>query len=116
MPTPTTNNTIALDTPFARPVKAYLVNKYKSAMQAGEAAEPTVGDRDVLVDIHAAGVNLLDAKIRDGEFKLLLPYRAPFVLGHDLAGIVARVGPGVTRFSVGDEVYGRVRDGRIAMV
>ena len=52
-------------------MKAYLVSKYKSPMQAGEAAEPTVGDRDVLVDIHAAGVNMLDAKIRDGEFKLL---------------------------------------------
>jgi NADPH:quinone reductase-like Zn-dependent oxidoreductase len=48
-------------------VRAYLVKKYKSPMQAGEVAEPTVGDRDVLVDIHAAGVNLLDAKIRDGS-------------------------------------------------
>lgn len=54
-------------------MKAYLVEKYKSPMRAGEAAEPTVGDRDVLVEIHAAGVNMLDAKIRDGEFKLLVP-------------------------------------------
>ena len=99
--------------PVAAPVKAYLVEKYKSPMKAGEVAEPTVGDRDVLVDIHAAGVNLLDAKVRDGEFKLILPYKAPFVLGHDLAGIVTRVGSAVTRFSVGDEVYGRPRDGRI---
>src|SRR4051812_13615838 len=82
-------------------------------MRAGEADEPTVVDRDVLVDIHAAGVNMLDAKIRDGEFKLLIPYKAPFVLGHDLAGVVTRVGPAVTRFAVGDEVYARPRDGRI---
>ena len=94
-------------------MKAYLVNKYKSPMQAGDAAEPTVGDHDVLVEIHAAGVNLLDAKIRDGEFKLFLPYKAPFVLGHDLAGVVTRVGPAVTRFTVGDEVYARPRDGRV---
>ena len=67
-------------------MKAYLVNKYKGPMTAGDAPEPTVGDRDVLVDIHAAGVNVLDAKIRDGEFKLILPYKAPFALGHDLAG------------------------------
>ena len=67
----------------------------------------------MLVDIHAAGVNLLDAKVRDGEFKLFLPYKAPFVLGHDLAGVVTRVGPAVTRFAVGDEVYARPRDGRI---
>ena len=69
-------------------MKAYLVGKYKSPMRAGEAAEPTVRDRDVLVAIHAAGVNMLDAKIRDGEFKLFLPYKAPFILGHDLAGVV----------------------------
>jgi len=113
MPTQTTNSIPPLDMPVAAPMKAYLVDKYKSPMKAGEVAEPTVGDRDVLVDIHAAGVNLLDAKVRDGEFKLILPYKAPFVLGHDLAGIVTRVGSAVTRFSVGDEVYGRPRDGRI---
>src|SRR5947207_15613575 len=94
-------------------MKAYLVTKYKSPMQAGKVAEPAIDDRDVLVDIHAAGVNLLDAKIRDGEFKLFLPYKAPFILGHDLAGVVTRVGSAVTRFSVGDEVYARPRDGRI---
>src|SRR6184192_2127948 len=94
-------------------MKAYLVSKYKSPMHAGEVAEPTVGDRDVLVAVHAAGVNMLDAKIRDGEFKLLIPYQAPFVLGHDLAGVVARIGSAVTRFTVGDEVYSRPRDGRI---
>ena len=94
-------------------MKAYLVSKYKSPMQAGEVAEPTVGDRDVLVDIHAAGVNMLDAKIRDGEFKLLIPYQAPFLLGHDVAGVVARVGSAVRRVTVGDEVYARPRDGRI---
>lgn len=94
-------------------MQAYLVEKYKGPMEAGEAAEPAVGDSDVLVEIHAAGVNLLDAKIRDGEFKVFLPYKAPFVLGHDVAGVVTRVGSSVTRFSVGDEVYARVRDGRI---
>jgi NADPH:quinone reductase-like Zn-dependent oxidoreductase len=55
-------------------MKAYLVSKYKTPMQAGEVAEPTVGDQDVLVDIHAAGVNMLDAKIRGGQLKLFLPY------------------------------------------
>jgi NADPH:quinone reductase-like Zn-dependent oxidoreductase len=116
MPTDTTDTTSALDTLFALadgPMKAYLAKKYKSPMEAGDAPEPTVGDRDVLVDIHAAGVNVLDAKIRDGEFKLLVPYKAPFILGHDLAGVVTRVGSAATRFSVGDEVYARPRDGRI---
>lgn len=94
-------------------MKAYLVSKYKSPMQVDEVAEPAVGDRDVLVDVHAAGMNMLDAKIRDGEFKLFLRYKAPYILGHDLAGVVARVGSAVTRFTVGDEVYARPRDGRI---
>jgi NADPH:quinone reductase-like Zn-dependent oxidoreductase len=94
-------------------MKAYVVSKYKRPMQLGEVAEPAIGDRDMLVEVQAAGVNMLDAKIRDGEFKLFLPYKAPFLLGHDLAGVVARVGSAVTRFTVGDEVYARPRDGRI---
>src|SRR3954447_13454036 len=113
MPVPATNETLARDTRTALPMNAYLVNKYKSPMTAGEVAEPTVGDRDVLVGIHAAGVNMPDAKIRDGEFKLILPYKPHFVLGHDLAAVVTRVGPAVTRFAVGDEVYARPRDGQI---
>ena len=94
-------------------MKAYLVNKYKRPMEAGEAPEPTVGTRDVLIDVHAAGVNLLDAKVRDAEFKVFLPYKAPFILGHDVAGVVSRVGSAVTRFAAGDEVYARPRDGRM---
>jgi NADPH:quinone reductase-like Zn-dependent oxidoreductase len=58
-------------------------------------------------------VNLLDSKIRDGEFKRILPYRLPLVLGHDVAGIVVRVGSRVRRFEPGDEVYARPADGRI---
>src|SRR4029077_15808582 len=65
------------------------------------------------VRVHATAVNLLDSKIRDGEFKLLLPYRPPFILGHDVAGTVARVGLKVRRFKEGDEVYARPRDHRI---
>jgi len=94
-------------------MKAYLVKEYKRPMDPGEIPEPTVGGHDVLVDIHAAGVNLLDARIRDGVFKLFLPYKAPFILGHDIAGVVSRVGSAVTRFNVGDEVYARPRDGRM---
>ena len=75
--------------------------------------EPGLGDNDVLVEIHAAGVNNLDSKIRDGEFKLILPYRPAFILGHDVAGTVIRAGSKVRKFKPGDEVYARPRDGRI---
>jgi NADPH:quinone reductase-like Zn-dependent oxidoreductase len=96
-------------------MRAFVVTRYKSkdAVGFGEMPEPDLRDDDVLVQIHAAGVNLLDSKIRDGEFKLILPYRPPFILGHDVAGTVVRVGSKVRRFKTGDEIYARPRDGRI---
>jgi NADPH:quinone reductase-like Zn-dependent oxidoreductase len=96
-------------------VKAFILDRYGSAdrVRAGEMPEPELREDDILVRIHAAGVNLLDSKIRDGEFKRILPYRLPLVLGHDVAGIVVRVGSRVRRFKPGDEVYARPADGRI---
>src|SRR5579864_4112877 len=75
--------------------------------------DPERRQDDVLVQIHAAGVNLLDSKIRDGEFKLILPYRLPFILGNDVAGVVVRVGSRVRRFKPGDQVYARPDKDRI---
>ena len=64
-------------------MRAFVLDRYgsKVALRAGEVADPEVREDDVLVQIHAAGVNLVDSKIRSGEFKLILPYRTPFVLG-----------------------------------
>ena len=75
--------------------------------------DPELRADEVLIQVHATAVNLLDAKVRDGEFKLILPYRTPFVLGHDVAGIVVHVGPRVRRFKAGDEVFARPDDLRI---
>jgi alcohol dehydrogenase len=96
-------------------VKAFIIERYGSAerVRAADMPEPQVGEDEVLVQVHAAGVNPLDVKIRNGEFKLLLPYRLPLILGHDVAGVVVRVGAGVSRFKPGDEVYARPDDGRI---
>lgn len=96
-------------------MKAFIVDKYNKtgALRLGEVPEPDLGEDDVLVEIHAAGVNLLDSKIRNGEFKPILRYRPPFILGHDVAGIVVRAGSKVRKFKPGDEVYARPRDGRI---
>ena len=96
-------------------MKAFILDRYSknASLRLGDVAEPRVGDKDVLVQVHAAGVNLIDSKIRDGEFKLILPYRPPVVLGHDVAGIVTRIGAKVRQFKLGDEVYARPRDGRI---
>jgi NADPH:quinone reductase-like Zn-dependent oxidoreductase len=96
-------------------MKAFIIDRYgkKDAMRLGDMPEPAVRDDDVLIDVHAAGLNLLDSKIKSGEFKLILPYRMPLVLGHDVAGVVTRVGSRVRQFAVGDEVYARPADGRI---
>ncbi|MBB3929273.1 NADPH:quinone reductase-like Zn-dependent oxidoreductase [Kaistia hirudinis] len=96
-------------------MKAFILDKYKKGgtLRFGDMPEPVLRDDDVLVEIRAAGLNPLDSKIRDGAFKPLLPYRPPFILGHDMAGIVVRVGSKVRRFKPGDEVYARPRDGHV---
>jgi NADPH:quinone reductase-like Zn-dependent oxidoreductase len=96
-------------------MRAFVVDKYskKGVLRLAEMPEPVLQDYDVLVEIHAAAVNMLDSKIRTGEFKLILPYRPPFILGHDVAGTVVRVGPKVRKFKPGDNVYARPRDGRV---
>ena len=96
-------------------MKAFIIKRYgkKEELQLTEIAESVVNENDVLVQVHSAGVNLLDSKIRNGEFKLILPYKTPFTLGHDLAGIVTKVGSKVSKFKVGDEVYSRPADHRI---
>jgi NADPH:quinone reductase-like Zn-dependent oxidoreductase len=95
-------------------MKAYLLDRYKQdALRLGDIPTPEVGDDDVLIEVHAAGLNLLDSKIRSGEFKAILPYKLPIALGHDVAGVVVRVGGKVRDFKPGDAVYSRVPDGRI---
>ena len=96
-------------------MKAFILDRYGSADQvrAGDMPDPELREDDVLIEIHAAGVNLLDSKIRTGEFKLILRYPLPLILGHDVAGVVVRVGSRVRRFKPGDEVYARPADGRI---
>lgn len=96
-------------------MRAFIIDRYKSkdGGRIGEMPVPEVLENDVLVEVHAAGVNLLDSKIASGEFKFILPYKTPFVLGHDVAGVVVKVGTRVQRFKVGDEVYARPADYRI---
>jgi alcohol dehydrogenase len=96
-------------------MKAFIVKRYgkKEKLELAEIAEPVLKEHDVLVRIHAAGVNLLDSKIRNGEFKLILPYKPPFTLGHDVAGVVIKVGSNVSKFKTGDEVYARPADHQI---
>ncbi|WP_327088710.1 NADP-dependent oxidoreductase [Nonomuraea sp. NBC_01738] len=67
---------------------------------------PAPGPDDLLVRIHAAGVNPFDLKVADGMLKDV-PHRFPMILGSDGAGVVEAVGAGVSRYRVGDQVYGQ---------
>ncbi|HWC29480.1 MAG TPA: NADP-dependent oxidoreductase [Dehalococcoidia bacterium] len=96
-------------------MRAFVIERFgsKDGVRAVEMPDPELRDDDVLVEVHAAGVNPLDSKIRDGELKLILPYRLPLILGNDVAGKVVRVGSRVQRFKPGDEVYARPDSDRI---
>lgn len=96
-------------------MRAFTVDRYGkgSPLRQVELPVPEIGEQDVLVRILAAGVNPLDGKIRDGAFKIPLPYKTPFVLGNDFAGVVEQVGSKVRNFAVGQEVYARPDKDRI---
>ncbi len=96
-------------------MKTFMINSYnqKTGLQAAEMPTPILKEYDVLVEVHAASVNVLDIKIKKGEFKLILPYRLPLIPGNDMAGVVVKVGAKVSRFKIGDEVYARPDKDRI---
>ena len=96
-------------------MKAFILDSYGGPdhLRAGDVPEPELRSDDVMIQVHAAGVNPVDARIREGDFKAFLPYRLPIVLGCDVAGVVVSVGSRVRRFKVGDEVYSRPADQRI---
>lgn len=96
-------------------MKAYTINRYskEDKLQLTEVSQPIAKETEVLIQINSASINQLDAKLKSGEFKLLLPYKFPLILGHDVAGTIISVGPKVSRFKVGDEVFARPADFKI---
>ncbi|GGE39925.1 NADPH:quinone reductase-like Zn-dependent oxidoreductase [Pedobacter psychrotolerans] len=92
-------------------MKAFVINHYtKGGLQLADVPVPEISEHEVLVEVHAASVNLLDEKIKTGAFKLILPYKFPLILGHDVAGVITQVGKNVQQFKIGDEVYSRPSD------
>jgi NADPH:quinone reductase-like Zn-dependent oxidoreductase len=81
----------------------------REAMHEAEVEPPPVGPDFVLIRNRAAGVNPVDTKIREGKLAGAFPAGFPLILGWDAAGVVEKVGPAVTMFRPGDEVFGYCR-------
>ena len=78
---------------------------------------PHPGEGEVLIKVHAAGINPVDWKVREGHLKEMLHHTFPLILGWDVSGVVETLGTSITRLKVGDEVYSRpdiARDGAYA--
>ena len=89
-------------------MKAALVYEYGSpdVFCIEDVPDPRPGPGQCLVDVHAAAVNPVDYKMRQGHYRVYVRYALPHIFGLDMSGVVAAVGEGVTKFSLGDEVYG----------
>lgn len=95
-------------------MKAMIIDKYgKVPMRMAEVPTPEINEYEVLAEIHAASINPIDFKIRDGKVKMLLKYEMPLILGNDFSGVITKIGSKVTRFKVGDEIYARPRKNKI---
>lgn len=93
-------------------MKALTFKRYGKATQPdySDVPRPVIGADDLLVQVHAVGLNPIDTMIPKGTFKLVLKFDLPATLGSDVAGIVVAVGSRVTRFKVGDAIYASVFD------
>jgi NADPH:quinone reductase-like Zn-dependent oxidoreductase len=88
-------------------MKAVIVTDFQAEPELIELPTPEPGPGELLVRLQAAGLNPFDWKVADGALKDVVPHSFPLVLGSDGAGLVVKVGPGVTRFREGDRVYGQ---------
>ncbi len=91
-------------------MKALVFKRYGGADQIAFAdiPRPTLKPDEMLVQVHAAGLNPIDTMIPKGTFKLFLRFQLPATLGSDLAGVVVEVGSGVSRFKPGDAVFASI--------
>src|SRR3954463_6348197 len=92
-------------------MRAVAINEWggRDVLELVDGGPPPVAPDGVLVRVHAAGLNPVDFKTREGKQAERFPFHFPLVLGWDAAGVVEKVGPAVTWFKPGDEVYGYVR-------
>src|SRR5690606_5190148 len=87
------------------PMKAALLKSFggPESFELCDVPKPAPQTGQVLVRVHATSINPLDYQVRRGDYADLVPL--PTITGHDVSGVVEEVGPGVTAFSPGDEVW-----------
>lgn len=100
-------------------MKAVRIHEYggPEVLRLEDAPMPVPTAGEVLIRVHAAGINPVDWKIREGRLRGRVEHRLPLILGWDVAGVIEALGPGVTQFKMGDAVYARpdiARDGGYA--
>jgi NADPH:quinone reductase-like Zn-dependent oxidoreductase len=95
-------------------MKAVRIHSYGGPQVLTEenAPRPEPSSGEVLIEVHAAGVNPIDWKVREGHAKNWLRHKLPLILGWDVSGVIVKLGSGVKGFKKGDEVYGKLDTGR----
>jgi len=90
-------------------MKAVVIETYGDidVLQLKDMPVPELGDRDLLIEVHAASVNPVDWKVREGYLKELILHKFPLILGWDVAGVVKERGISAGRFKIGDRVFSR---------
>jgi NADPH:quinone reductase-like Zn-dependent oxidoreductase len=93
-------------------MKAFILKRYGKSDQFAfaEMPRPIIKQDEILVQVHAVGLNPVDNKIPTGAFKPILKFQLPATMGSDVAGVVVEVGSRVTRFKLGDAVFASVFD------
>jgi NADPH:quinone reductase-like Zn-dependent oxidoreductase len=88
-------------------MKAVQIHNYggPEILKYEDTPRPQPGEGEVLIRVHAATVNPIDWKVREGHMKNFWPHKFPLILGWDLSGVVEELGRGVSRFKIGDAVY-----------
>src|SRR5260221_440745 len=88
-------------------MKAVRIHRYggPDVLAYEDAPRPQPATGEVLIRVHAAGVNPFDWKVPEGHFKNMIPYSLPIIPGWDVSGVIEATGPGVTRFKKGDAVF-----------
>jgi NADPH:quinone reductase-like Zn-dependent oxidoreductase len=94
-------------------MKAIRIHSYggPEVMVEENAPRPEPSSGEVLIEVHAAGVNPIDWKVREGYAKGWLKHKLPLILGWDVSGVIVELGEGVKGFRKGDEVYGKLDTG-----